>query len=51
METVKILNRTWKVKDLNLIASTKVVKNLICEYKKDPDCRPYDWIFDEKISR
>jgi hypothetical protein len=50
METVTILNKTWKVKDLNLIASTKVVKDLLAEYKKDPNCRPFDWIASEKIS-
>jgi len=50
METVTILNKKWKVKDLNLIASTKVVRDLVSEYKKDPNCRPFDWIAGEKIS-
>jgi hypothetical protein len=50
METVTILNKTWKVKDLNLIASTKVVKDLVSEYKKDTNCRPFEWIASEKIS-
>jgi hypothetical protein len=50
MTTQTILNKTWKVKDLNLIASTKVVKDLVSEYKKDPNCRPFDWIAGEKIS-
>ena len=46
----QILNKTWKVKDLQLIASTKLVKDLVVEYKKDPNCRPYDFIASEKIS-
>lgn len=50
LTTVTILNKTWKEKDLNLIASTKVVKDLVSEYKKDPNCSPFDWIDGEKIS-
>jgi hypothetical protein len=45
-----INNKTWKVSDLNLIASTKLVKDLICEYQKDHNCRPFDWICGESIS-
>ena len=45
-----ILNKAWKVKDLNLIASTKRVKDLVSEYRKDRNCRPFDWIAGEKIS-
>jgi hypothetical protein len=48
--TTTILNKTWKVKDLQLIASTKVVKELVSEYKKDANCRPYDFVSSEKIS-
>ena len=48
--TTQILNKTWKVKDLQLIASTKVVKDLVSEYKKDPNCRPYDFVVGKKIS-
>ena len=32
--TTQILNKTWKVKDLQLISSTKGVKDLVVEYKK-----------------
>ena len=46
MKTATILNKTWKVKDLILIASTEEVKNLISELKKDPNYRPYDWTLD-----
>ena len=48
--TTQILNKTWKVKDLQLIASTKVVKDLVAKYKKDQNCRPYDFVAGEKIS-
>jgi len=47
---ITILNKTWKIKDLNLIASTKRVKDLIAEYKKDSNCRPFDFIASENIS-
>jgi hypothetical protein len=50
MKTTIIFNKTWKVKDLNLIASTKSVKDLITEYKKDSNCRPIDWIANINIS-
>lgn len=46
----QILNKTWKVKDLQLIATTKVVKDLVSEYRKDPNCRPYDFVVCENIS-
>ena len=50
MTTTEILNKTWKVKGLQLIASTKVVKDLVAEYNKDSNCRPYDFVAAEKIS-
>ena len=48
--SVKILNKTWKVKDLQFIASKQIVTKLVAEYKKDPNCRPYDFICSERIS-
>ncbi len=48
--TTQILNKTWKVEDLQRIANTKMVKNLVAEYKKDPNCRPYDFLASEKLS-
>lgn len=48
--TTQILNKNWKVTDLQLIAKTKVIKDLVSDYKKDPNCRPYDWIEGEQIS-
>lgn len=48
--TTQIINKTWKVKDLQIIASTKVVKDLVDEYQKSPNCRPYDFVAGEKIS-
>jgi hypothetical protein len=50
METVVILNKTWKVKDLNSTASTETVQNLLSEYKKDPNCRPFDYVAGEAMS-
>jgi len=50
MKNVEILNKIWKAEDLILIASTKVVKDLVAEYKADPNCRAYDWIAGEEIS-
>ena len=50
MKNVEILNKMWKAKDLILISSTKVIKDLIAEYKADTNCRAYDWIAKEKIS-
>jgi hypothetical protein len=50
MKNVEILNKMWKAEDLILIASTKVVKDLIAKYKAYPNCRAYDWIAGEKIS-
>ena len=50
MKNVEILNKTWNAEELILIASNKVVKELIAEYKADPNCRAYDWIVGEEIS-
>jgi hypothetical protein len=50
MKNVEILNKIWKSEDLILIASTKVIKELIAEYKADANCRACDWIAGEKIS-
>jgi hypothetical protein len=36
METTQILNKTWKVKDLRLIASTNTIKQLVAQYKEYP---------------
>lgn len=47
---IQIIDKFWKIADLQLIATTKVVKELIIEYKKDPNCRAYDWIYSEKIT-
>ena len=49
METL-ILNKTWKVKDLQFWASTKEVKGLINDYLNNPNCSPYDWVKGEQIS-
>lgn len=48
--TTTILNKNWNIKDLELIASTKVVKYLVGQYKKNPNCRPFDFVAGEKIS-
>jgi hypothetical protein len=50
MNTVKILDKVWKVQDLEMIARTKKVSDLISEYKEDPNCWASLWIQDEKIS-
>ena len=49
-QTTLILNKIWKVRDLQFIASTKIVSDLVAEYKKDPNCRPFDFVVSEKIS-
>jgi hypothetical protein len=49
MKTI-ILNKNWNVKDLLIVSSITPVKDLIDEYIKDPNCRPYDWIINEKIT-
>jgi hypothetical protein len=49
VETISILNKTYKVKDLNLIASTQYQRALLAEYRKDANCSPFDWINGEKI--
>lgn len=48
--TTKIMNLTWQVKDLHIMATTKAVRDLVAEYEKDPNCRPYDFVASEKIS-
>ena len=45
-----ILNKKWNRNDLITISKTKLLKDLISDYMKDPNCRPYDWIMSEKIS-
>lgn len=48
--TTQILNKTWQVKDLHIMATTKAIRDLVAEYKKDPNCRPYDFVASENIS-
>ena len=47
--TTTILNKEWTLTDLQLSASTKEVKELLSEYRKDPNCRPYDFVACENI--
>lgn len=44
MKTTEIMNKMWKVKDLQIIASTQKIKSLIEDYNKDKNCLAYDWI-------
>lgn len=44
MKTTEIMNKIWKVKDLQIIASTQKIKSLIEDYNKYKNCRAYDWI-------
>ena len=45
-----ILNKKWNRNQLITISKTELLKDLISDYMKDPNCRPYDWIMGEKIS-
>lgn len=45
-----ILNKKWNRNQLIAISKTELLKDLISDYMKDPNCRPYDWIMGEKIS-
>jgi hypothetical protein len=47
MNIVIIMNKRWDVKEL---APSEHVKSLVSEYKKDPNCSPFDWVGGEKIS-
>lgn len=48
---VEIMNKIWEVKDLQFISSTERVKELVLEYKKDPNCRAYDFVIGENIPK
>jgi hypothetical protein len=45
-----ILNKLWKVSDLQLWSSTEEVKGLIYDYLNEPYCTPYEWVIGKQIS-
>jgi len=47
---ILILNKVWKLRDLQTNSRKEKVKNLVNQYNKESNCRPYDFIANEKIS-